>query len=600
VPDPRPPLWLRPDVRLAALGLAAVAAVYFGFIGLDVATAGAIVKRFGYHVLLLTFALWLAALWKLWRERAGGSAPGRMELAGAGLAIGLFSLVAVSAEPFQSKVLFDEFVLQSTAFNIHYFRDTATVVRAYDILGVFLPLEGYLDKRPNFYPFLISLAHDFTGYRTLNAYWLNAVLLPVTLGLSYYLGRRLAGWRGGFLAVLLLGSLPLLGQNATGSGMELLNFCMILVVIALGGAYLRQPDETRLSALVLGAVLLAQSRYESALYVAPVAILILFGWWKQNRIVLSWSAVLAPLLLVPYALQNKVLNHSRWMWELQDKQESRFSVEYLEKNLQGAGNFLFNTAPHLANSPVLSVLGFLALGWLLWRLVRRPRPLREIADDRLALFLLGCGAVINTILMMFYYWAGFDDPMAARFSLPLHLVFVFAVVAAAGHIAAKRTGLTVLGGLICLVITVAGTTRVAQNFYSHLGIDEIEWEKRFVAARLPGERLVITNKSPLSWLLVKTPSILLTRARQLGERLQYQIKQGTFYEILVTQSFRPTTPDGDYEMLPEDRLPATFKLEPLAERRFGTKLTRISRLVALDLPPTNQPVPPAAAPLGTH
>ena len=203
-------LLLRPDLRLAGLGLSAVVAVYFGFIGLEVEVGGMVVKRYGYYFLLTTFVLWVAALGRLWRRRAAGDYPSRREYLWAGLAIASLSLVAIGAESFRCKVLYDEFVLQSTAYNMHYFRDTATMVRGYDILGVFLSTDNFLDKRPNFYPFLISLVHDFAGYRPLNAYLLNAVLLPVALGLVYYLGRRLNGLRGGLLAVLLLGSLPLL------------------------------------------------------------------------------------------------------------------------------------------------------------------------------------------------------------------------------------------------------------------------------------------------------------------------------------------------------------------------------------------------------
>ena len=39
------------------------------------------------------------------------------------MAIGAFSLLAINSEPFRSKILNDEFVLQSTAFNLHFFRD---------------------------------------------------------------------------------------------------------------------------------------------------------------------------------------------------------------------------------------------------------------------------------------------------------------------------------------------------------------------------------------------------------------------------------------------------------------------------------------------
>lgn len=593
VSAPGPAIFQRTEFRLALFGVAAVAAVYFGFIGLDVETAGMLVKRYGYYVILVTFALWLAMLWRLWSQRAPGGGISPRELITAGAVIGLFSLLAINAEPFRSKVLFDEFVLQSTAFNMHYFRDTATMVRGYDILGVFLSLDNYLDKRPNFYPFLISLVHDLTGYRTANAYWLNAALYPLTLGLAYYLGRRIAGRWGAFLAVLLLGSLPLLGQNATGSGMELLNFCMILVVASLGGAYLRQPDHIRLSALVLGAVLLAQSRYESALYVLPAALIILIGWWKQGRVIMSWPAVLAPLLFVPFALQNKVLNNTRWLWELKATQESRFSTQYLANNLKSAQDFLFSTTQQYANSLTLTILGFLALGWLLWHLLRHRLVLREIAGDRLALFLLGLGAIANTGLTMFYYWSSFTDPMASRFSLPLHLVFAFTIVTAGVSLGRRLPALRVLLVGLALFAVVSATSRYAQPLYSHTGIDEIEWERRFVAARPPGDRLILTNKSTLTWLLLKTPSILVGRAGIVADRMQFQLQEATFKEILVMQSFRPTTAEGDHEMAPEDRLPKGFGVEFLAERRFGTKITRISRLVVVNLPPVKADPAPA-------
>lgn len=577
-------IFQRTEFRLALFGLAAVAAVYFGFIGLDVETAGMIVKRYGYYVLLLTFVLWVAALWRLWCERLPGEKPGRSELLAAGAVIALFTVMAVTAEPFRSKVLFDEFVLQSTAFNMHFFRDTATMVRGYDILGAFLSLDNYLDKRPNFYPFLISLVHDLTGYRVANAYALNAALFPVTLGLAYYLGRRIAGRWGAMLTVGLLGSLPLLGQNATSAGMELLNFAMILAVAALGGAYLRQPDSSRLSALVLGAVLLAQARYESAIFVLPVALIILLGWWQRGGVVLSWTAMLAPLLLIPCGLQNKVLSSTKWMWELKENQDSRFSVEYLGKNLGGAEDFLFNTTQRYANSLPFAVLGFLALGWLLWHLLRDRPALREIPPDRLALFLIGLGAVANTVLIMFYYWSSFNDPMASRFALPLHLVFAFAVVAAGASLGRRWPAVPGLLGGVTLLAVVMATSRFAQPLYSHTGGEEIEWEKRFIAALPQGERLIITNKSTLPWLLQKTPSILVGRAGLVADRVRSSLEESMFREILVMQSFRPTTVDGDHAMVPEDRLPEGFELEFLTERRFGTKITRISRLVAVSRP----------------
>lgn len=592
-------LWTRTEVRLALVGGSAVLAVYLGFLGVPVTGAETFVKQSGYYVLLATFALFLHALWPLWRAGPASAVEplSRQQLLVVAGAIGVFSLLAIRAEPFHSKILNDEFVLQSTAFNMHYFRDVAMMVRGYDIQGVFLSTDSYLDKRPYFYPFLVSLVHDLTGYRLLNAHLLNAVLMPGSLGLAFVFGRQLTGWRGGLLAVVLLGSLPLLGQNATGSGMELLNVVMILATMTLAAAYLRAPKEETLAALGLAAVLLAQTRYESALYVLPVAVLVLGGWVRVQRVILPWQAVLVPLLLVPCALQNRVLSNSPMLWELTEKTATRFSFGYFANNALGAYQFLFSRTTELANSPLLSAAGLTGLAWLGWRLVRTLPAWRTAPAAGLALAAFGLAIAANTLLVFCYYWASFVDRMASRFSLPLHLLFACGAVLLMARLdrwwpATKI--LTAAGLIFFLGVT---TTRYASHGYSHVGIDEVEWEKRYVAALPPGERIIISNKSTLPWLLEKTPSILIGRARLVADRLAHQLHEPTFREILVLQGARPTTPDGDFELVPEDRLPAGFKVELIAEKRFGTKLARISRLVALDPPPDKlPPASPSATP----
>lgn len=600
VTDPFPillRLWSRSDVRLALTGVAALLAVYLGFLGVSVVAAEDFIKQGGYHVMLATFALFLLALWQLRRTRSAipGEPLTRRQALWVGGAIGVFSLLAIAAEPFQSKILNDEFVLQSTAFNMHYFRDVAMMVRGYDIQGLFIPTDSYLDKRPYFYPFLVSLVHDLTGYRLLNAYLLNALLMPVALGLSFVFGRQLAGWRGGLLAVVLLGALPLLGQNATGSGMELLNFVMILTAMVLAAIYLRIPDEASLAALGLAAVLLAQSRYESALYVLPVAVLVPVGWLRARRIILPWQALVVPLLLVPTALQNKVLSNSPLMWELTANATTRFSIDYFAGNALGAWHFLFSRSNELANSPLLSTVGLVALLWGLGRFARALPAWRTVPAPGLALGAFGVTIAANTLLVFFYYWASFVDRMASRFALPLHLLLAFSAVLLMARLDRWWPATKTLTLLALVFFLGSTTTRYASHSYSHVGIDEVEWERRFVNALPPGQRIIITNKSTLPWLLEKTPSILIGRAWLVSDRLAYQLHEPTFRDILVLQGARPTTPDGDFAIVPEDRLPPGFKLELMAEKRFGSKLDRISRLVSVDLPPAGKPPKPNPA-----
>jgi hypothetical protein len=580
------PFWRRTEAKLAGAGLAAVAAVYLGFLGVPVAAAEEFIKRGGYYVILGAFALFLWSLRGYWRTRDPGLVPlDRRQDWLAGAAIALFSLLAIFSEPFRCKILYDEFVLQSTAFNMHFFRDVATMVRGYDIEGVFLSTDNYLDKRPYFYPFLVSLVHDLTGYRPLNAHLLNAALMPLSLGLAFAFARRLAGWAGGMVAIVLLGSLPLLGQNATGSGMELLNVVMLLAALVLAADYLRAPGEAGLAALLLCTVLLAQARYESALFAGPAGAVMVLGWWRARRIILSWTAAVTPLLFVPIALQNKVLSNNPMLWELGEA-STRFSTEFLPKNLRGCSTFLFNPTWNHANSLLLTLTGLAGLGWLLVRLVgglrRGPvEAVRSAPASGLALAAFAAGILANLGLVFCYYWSSFDDPMASRFALPLCLLLAFATVLLARDLerwVPANRALLLLALLYACGIT---TTRYGTHLYSHLGIDEIEWTKRVVAARPAATRLIITNRSTLPWLLLKTPSILIDRARLVADRVDDQLHDANFGEILVMQSLPPANEDGDYQVLPVERLPG-FRLEILAERRFGTKITRISRLLAVD------------------
>jgi len=602
VTDPAPsvrPSPVRPSLRLALFGVSALAAGFLGFICFSVDTSRNVLRFGGYYFLLVTFALWLAALWRVFQLRTPGRPWTRGELAAAGSVLVLLTTMALTHESFRSKILYDEYVLQATAYNLHFFRDNSAIVRGYELGGVFLSIDSYVDKRPAFFPFLISLVHDATGYRPANAFALNAALFVLALGLVYWIGRQLNGWRGGLLAAALLGSLPLLAQNATGAGMELLNFCMLMVAMILGAAWLHRPDESRLSAFVLGVVLLVQSRYESAIYVLPAAAAIVWGWWRAGRVVLSGATYLAPLLLVPVALQQKVISHSPLMWELRPGQTSRFSLEYLAGNLQGAWDFFMAEGLALANARALAVAGVVAMLFVAGRVVVRRREWRGFAPVPASLLLFGGGVIAITMLMMFYYWATFNDPMASRFALPLYLLFVLCIVVAAAWVdrwlPVSLVGLVAAGAFTLAV----SSPKQSYHFYSHLGNDELAWEQRMVAAR-PGTRLILSNKSTLPWMITATPAILLERSRAVADRLAEHLHLPDFNEILVTQSMRPTSADGQYQLVPEEALPDWIHLELVAERRFGTKLARISRVVSIDLPAdfkASSPPPAGAEPV---
>lgn len=578
-------------VRLILFGLVAVVAVAFGFLAHSVEEARIWVQRYGYYTIAFTFAWAVFAAVKAgpgW-ARATPRLSRRETFSLVATIVGL-TLVAVVTVPYAYKVLYDEFVLQATAWCMHEAREVGAIVRGYEVQGVFATFQNYLDKRPFFFAFLVSLIHDLTGYREANMFALNTALMPVVLGLLYVLARRLAGHVASLAAVCGLGAFSLLAQNATGSGMEMLNLAMLLLVVLLACWYLDAPDEPRLTVLLLATVLLAQSRYESGLYVLPAALAVLEGWRRAGRLILPAAAMLTPALLIPYALHNTYLSGTPMLWELREGDVSRFGSTYLADNLEHAWTFLFNFSGRYTNSWWLAVAGIPALLAATGLTVKGLNSWRTASATNFALVVFGAAIWANLGLLMFYYWGNLDDPIVSRLSLPFCALLALAIAWACGQVrpawreAAPRWA---IGGALLAYLT-SGLQANASYWAMNLQATEIAWEVDTVRALSPETRLVITNKSALIWLVHQIPSIQITRARLRGEALQFHFQQDTFKEVLVFQKYRATGADGDFQLDPGDRLPDNFVLEPVRERRFGTSITRISRLVEV------KPEPPKA------
>ncbi|MEO6246694.1 MAG: glycosyltransferase family 39 protein [Opitutaceae bacterium] len=579
-------------VRLAALALAAIAAVALGFRLFSPAQIETLIVQGGYPFMLALFAglLFFAA-----RVAAPRRTEWRAVLRRPGWGVAVVvagTIFAVWSDTFAHKVLFDEYVLQGTAWHMHATKEIGAPIRAYDFAGTWLAIDTFLDKRPYFFAFLVSLLHDLTGFRVENVYVVNVALTGLTLGIVFWLVRRLTARTGpACLAVALLATLPLFGQNATGAGMEMHNLAMIGVAMVCATLFLERPaDADRLSLLVLAAALLAQCRYESAAFVAPVAAIVAIGWWRAGRIVLPWVACLAPLLLVPYAWLDRFVQSKPILWQLREGDTSRFALRYLEGNLAGARRFFFGASAAQPNSLWLTLVGLAALGAAVFagvRWLRQPRDARaQWAPVQMAVAWFGIFIAANLGLLMFYYWSRLDEPIASRFALPIY--FALAVLAGWAVHALDRgwpaTRLAAAGLAVWLLCFASGT--YAHRFYTahNQVMLELEWELAQVTAR-PGPLLVITSKATLPFLLQRIPAVNTALARGRGAEIAWHRNLGTFREVLVTRVLRPTTAEGDPMVDPEDVLPDSFQLEPLAKKRFGGRWIEICRLTAINAEP---------------
>jgi len=581
-------------------------AFVLGYVTVTSMTAGHLIIAWGYYYILGVFSLFCLYALRLARARGEVLRGWILRPGAAGVAIAAGTLFAVWSDSFRHKILYDEFVIQGTAYEMHVTKQVSTILRAYDLGGTWLSIDTYLDKRPYFFPFLVSLLHDVTGYRIANMFALNVACAAALLALLYWFAREIAGRGPALLAVALMATMPLFGQNATGAAMDLHNLAMLAMVACLGVLYLRAPSDDRLSLLVLGMVLLAESRYESVIFLVPTTLIVALGWLRAGRVILPWPAVIAPLLLVPWIWHHRVLEAEPVFWQLKAGQTSPFGLENVLGNLTGDVAFLFNTGPHLANSWVLSFCGVAGLCWLLvraWAWARsRPRPAPSAAVVVGLAF--GAGVAGHFVVLLFYWWAKFDDLMASRFALPMCLAFaVLAAALAKGLAALRLPALRVAWAGLGIWLATAGMSAINQRLYTdeNLGMQELDWERAFITSR-PGPILVISNKSTIPFILWHIECILNNIAMNKGADIRYHMGQGTFREVIVSQAIRPTSADGEMGVDPEDVMPPSFHLERIAEKRFGGRLDRLSRVVSID-PDPEQPAkggqPPPASPLRT-
>ncbi|MDB6115600.1 MAG: hypothetical protein JWQ62_2545 [Lacunisphaera sp.] len=584
------------DRRLVLLILNAVLAVVLGFIALTPAQSLQAVIYGGYWAMLLLAILFGWSLVKLARAELARGIDWRAKPRWPLLLIAGCGVVLLVHEAFGFKILMDEVMLLGTSMSMHIDKTPLVPMRGNDLQGAFQLLAGQLDKRPLFQPFLVSVLHDLTGYRPENVFVLNTVLTFVLLGLSYVTGFRIGGRGAGVLAVLLLTSLPLLAQNATGGGFELLNLVMILSTLLLGMRYVGRRDADSLQAFGLSGILLAQTRYESVLYLLPVGLTVLWVWWNERRPTLNWVVVILPLLLLPYALHNKVfsLRESSWEMASQPGYERPFALSYLPDNIVHDLNFFFNPTGEHSNSLVLSALGFLALPFFVLWAIKTLLNLRAVSPQRAALAIFCVGFAAHALLLLCYFWGRFDDPVIRRLSLPFNLTLVIATITVAtefnwhGRIW-RLLSVVVIAGLFAHSLPAMARHDYSLDYYVGR---EMEWRREFMKEFPERDYLVIDNNS-IIWITHEVSSTPVKQALDHKENIIFNLRNRTFTAIYVFQRYTVEPETGRLILPAEDDLGGDYQLETVWERRF-TPLTvsRISRVLTVREGPTAQPLAP--------
>ncbi|MGB0744343.1 MAG: hypothetical protein ACPGSB_07435 [Opitutales bacterium] len=626
-------------LRLVCFGASSLLAIYLSFLAFEPAQAVTIVRELGYWLILAAVVL---LLWQFGPEvkslasgigkrsdprgrdacpdasAASGKYPGRLRAAVPTLATGpifladsilrwrstllpvvflaVLSWTLWMSQPREFKVVMDEPVLALTSMQMHLHKEVLAPMRAYEIEGVFLPLAGLVDKRPLFFPFLLSVLHDLTGYRPNQGIWLNALLLPVFLGQCFWFGRRIWGLAGAYLAVGLFATVPLLAMVATSGGFDLLNLVMLLFTFAAAERYLRDPVDRNLNILILSAVLLAQTRYESVLFVFAVATVVVFAWWRQREIRLTWTAVFVPLLLVSYPLQRLIMNEYEGFWQMPETVARPFALSFIPENLGHAYTFFFALNLEQPNSLFLSVAFLFSLPILALAASRRLQSLafkqKEFPPALIAGITFAAVVLVNFIILLSYHWGQADDIMATRLVLPFILVQVFVVVLALPCLPGPKQAVASAFAAFLLVffLSVTRPTSAQTNFIPWgLTKQTVTWLIK-QSEQWQGKDVLFITDRHLIPILYQSSALTTANALSALPELELHQRMNTFNEILVVYTLPTEMGWQRYEELQRERedrkrLEKAFKMTRLAEDKLSDfAYIRLMRVDEVRLP----------------
>ncbi len=567
-----------PWVRLGGFLATSALAFWLGFFFFEIESAVNVVRLTGYSVLAIAlggfvfFGFRLALIhWN--RIKTIYAHPAAWITI-----LGLGWLVFAN-QPLGYRTVMDEIIISGTSQQLHLERQPLVPRSAFSQLGELKVDRSFLDKRPFFYPFLVSILHDTTGYRAENAFFLNVALSIGLLFLAWGVGFALAGTPGGIFSTVLLGTLPLIPMMGSGGGFEIANTLFIVLFFASACTCLKWPDSNSISFLILSTVLLSHLRYESAMFVPFAGILIFLAWRKAGRLIVPPALIAAPLLLIILPLQQQLFEAREKFWQLDDVEgaDTVFSFRYLPDNLGHALNYFLSGEKFIPTSILLFSFGccgivYAAIHLRGWFTSDRP------TEKAMAIF--WCALLLQTGLILTYFWGQLDDPIIHRLSFPIWIWFwISTLFCFRGWLRKTAPGFALLSIAIGTFLLISMPLYASRNTINHHSSPSVfnmtsQWADKNLSAR----SMVLTKTSPF-WISKGIPSFAPARSEAAIDLIQGLLDRKVYEGVYVFERTKFEQGSGDFiamSSLPiRDLLEMELLWELHADKNYGARVFRV-------------------------
>lgn len=412
--------------KILSLILTSLAALYLGFGGLTQPLVQRLYQSYAYYFVLTAVIIWLQLLCKGLPTKARLISFFKFHLGATALAA-LLTALMFAASPPDFRILADETNLlgiSKAMYENHSAHNPTQQVAYYH--GFQKKISNTTDIRPLLFPFCTSLLHAALGYNPSHPFAVNALAALGCLWFAYYLVYLVWGRLWGFAAMLALASYPLFVLYATSAGFEVFNLFFALLTLHFFWLFLKAKTAHAAELLLYTALLLAQTRYESALGVILLVPAIIYYLKKLQRQALSFRILVYPLLFLPAAWV-RLLNFTGPSFQVETLGEA-FNLNHLLQNFKIFFPFILGKSTNYGMNTAIAALALVGVVILGWRLVRGrmfkdclyPREARVFALF-VALFFTS-----HALVRFAFYWGNLTLQYTSRLGvifLPL-LVFL--------------------------------------------------------------------------------------------------------------------------------------------------------------------------------
>jgi hypothetical protein len=486
------------------------------------------------------------------------------------LALAVTVIAAFAVEP-ALRMLSDEANLVSTSKNLYASKTATVTVSGKNYYDSYWDVDVVIDRRPTLFPFLVSLLHAVRGYSYRNVFHFNLLVLAGFVFASYRLAKSLGGEVFARVAALLVVAHPITLVAARSGGFDVFSTFFALLVMKGILDQLRAPSPARLAALWMSLCLFAECRYETALFLPLVVVLLLFFkavTWDALR-PYAFIYALTPAYLLPRILQAKVLGNI----PEQEPGAIAFSVENFARNAADYFRPIVSPSAQLAHATILIALGilgcFAGLRWLVagLRASTSRTPAFQFA------VVLASWILLQAVISFAYVWGRPEYPSAARLFITLDTIFSFAAAWVVTRLVGRwRPFIPVLMAAAVLVaeLPVAAQHRLS-NRLTQTRENSTTW--RFFES-LPDKRILIVTDRPNHFTIMDYGAVSFEGARR-DPYIFVALERHLFQDVYVIQQIKLSTnePFPGYEIWP-DR-----KLEPVLQfQNDADVLVRVSRV----------------------